>query len=187
MTGQALIPRRELEEIERRVVDAALRTMDAMPKLQYGGREVTQETVREILRRPAVQFAMRAAIKRRVATELVPNALHYLGEVVRDEHVSTRERITAAKALVDLADLKRDGQGDSDDKPLADMNPDELKAFLSAARAEIATRSGEEPDMEPDMDAPPRNPTLSLKAQKRKGKPIKKAAATGPRKRDLFA
>ena len=186
MTSQALIPRRDLDELEQRVINAALRTMDATPKLKYGGRDVTLETIRAVLRRPAVQYAMRAAIRRRLNTELVPMALHFLGDVVRNETVPTRERISAAKSLIDQADLKRDAHGDDGDKPLADMGPDELKAFLEAARLEMRTRAGEPDPAEDPEPAPPRNPTLSLRSQARKGQKSKRAAAIGPRPRNIF-
>lgn len=174
MAGALTRPRRELDDAEEAVVRHVSRSLNKKIEVKLNYRALTDSEIEEILRRPAVVAAIHARTKSRIRSEMLPAALEVLDTAMRDEKVPWRERISAAKAIIDQSGVGRE-EGFGDDRPLADMTPREIMAFARAARDELAARQepgeGENQD---DQGTHPSRPLLSLRNQERGGKPQKR-------------
>lgn len=75
--------------------------------------------------------------------EGAPAALDYLIRLVKDEKASERVRADAAKTLLDRAGMAaKAAEGkELDDRALADMSKEELRAMMERAQRELAERA----------------------------------------------
>lgn len=183
MANALVKPRRELDAVEEAVVRQVSRSLNKKLDVRHNYRKLTEAEIEEILRRPAVVAAIHARTKSRLRSEMLPAALEVLDSAMRDTKVPWRERISAAKAIIDQSGMAREDSS-ADDKSLADMTPDEIMAFARAAKAELATRSGQPAESEDDQTHPAQ-PLRSLQAQER-GKPAQKVKLRNSKKDSIF-
>jgi phage terminase small subunit len=88
------------------------------------------------LARPAVQAEIQRAAQRLITEELGPKALAFLGRVLDDEKENTRNRITAAKIVIDKA--YGPGADPGAEKEAHEMTQEEALARIAELRRIIA-------------------------------------------------
>lgn len=106
-----------------------------------------------------VEWRMRSVIR----NELAPKAIRLLGRILDDEAASPKVRIQAARFLLERAGYvaPRPPIGETDEKSISAMTPQELADLVEKLEAERASRAK-------DVSAP--------KAQEAPGQPIDNAA-----------
>jgi hypothetical protein len=100
------------------------------------------EIARQLLALPHIRDAITAANREQISGRIATKAVALLERVIDDESVPIRERIVAAKSILDrggfmppsLAERAREV---ADDKPLNEMTRDELARFIEKERAAI--------------------------------------------------
>lgn len=102
------------------------------------------------LAKPEIQMAIRKVQEIRLNNEALPKAIDFLIKVILDEKETTRNRLTAAKIVVD----RTIGQGGDagDDKEPQDMTAAELQARIDKLRREQSERAQLIVEHEPSGD-----------------------------------
>lgn len=128
-----------LTEKQRALVAALAKNGDMEAAAAKSGYNVTAAYT--AARLPHVQAALHAEVQtalRRAA----PIALKVLLGIISDDKVSPRVRVDAAKTVLDRAGHQAPKDGAADlDKPLSDMSPDELRAYVDRAQRELSDRA----------------------------------------------
>lgn len=96
-----------------------------------------------VLQSAAVKRALAACIGEILHTEAAPFALSTLVEIVKGKEFSPRDRVAAARTLLDRAGYtgKSTSADSPADKPLSEMSTDELKALVDKLEGELADRA----------------------------------------------
>lgn len=107
-----------------------------------------------------VQRALHEYRQRRIAIEGATLGLNTMIELCKGEKIPAATRYAAAKYLMGLAGHVEKAAGDGEDTPLHEMTPDQLRAFIARAKADVAA-GGEPPVIkviEGDNAQPGHNP-----------------------------
>lgn len=108
-----------------------------------------------LAKRPYVAAAIHFEISRRLATEAAPLALSVALTLLRDQKTGARIRADLSLKLLQMAGHGAEkGRDTGNDKPLAEMSPDELRGFIDRNQAEIDRLEGELAARAKDVSAP---------------------------------
>lgn len=96
-----------------------------------------------VMQSPAVRRVLHLAISEVLVTEGAPLAVKTLLEVVKNKEYSPRDRVAAARTILDRAGYtgKSTSADSPADKPLSEMSTDELKALVDKLEGELADRA----------------------------------------------
>lgn len=131
----------KLDDVDQAVVEAFLKQPHQLPVVTIGRRVVDEATVERCLNKKSVQQALtRSAIDRLKGVHLA-RSIEFLGGVVKgDVTAGVRERVSASKALLVLANQMR--QDDmAGGKDIGDMGAGELHRMLEDVEKELAGRA----------------------------------------------
>lgn len=114
-------------------------------------------TAKRFVTRPDVLLAIRRHSVGTLVGEGVPLAIKTLFQILKDEGAPARVRVDAAKTVLDRAGIsaaRPSAPEVKNEKALADMSPDELRALISRLENEVAERAD-------PVSAPPPGPLPS--------------------------
>lgn len=118
---------------ERKFAEAYVDTGKVGLAGQIAGYSNSGNNVGQILKRPEVAETVRQIQEKRLNNEVLPKAIALLERVLTDDGAKDRDRITAAKIVLDRTiGMQRDSTAE---KAPEDMTSDEIAARLAHLRA----------------------------------------------------
>lgn len=136
---------------ERKFVETYAVTGDGTYAAKQAGYGSPTVRASQKLAQPSVQLEVRRAQLARLNNELLPLSLNLLQQVLTDDKETTRNRLTAAKIVVDRT-IGQGGEAGEDKEP-HEMTPAELQARIDRLRREQAERATPIIDAVPDENA----------------------------------
>ena len=138
---------------ERVFAERYAATGDAVYSAAKAGWAHPPSAATRALQRPAVIAEVRRVQAERLNDELLPAAIDLLHRVITDETEQTRNRIAAAKIVVDRTLGAADAAADA--KEPHEMTADELAARIARLRQRQAELAGAAIDVTPQIEAEP--------------------------------
>ncbi len=114
------------------------------------------DSVRSVLRRPAVALAIHEALQNEIQTVFSPLAIRVAGELLRNENVAPRVRADIAFKFMDRAGhITPSNKSKAPEKQLSEMTRDEMLAYIEIDKieSELAERAV-------DVSAPANAPSI---------------------------
>lgn len=115
--------------------------VEAAKRQNYGN---AHKAAKEFMARPDVLLAIKRHSLGRLVGEGVPLAIDVLFSILKNEDAPARVRVDAAKTVLDRAGVaaaRPAAPEKTNDKALADMSPNELRALISRLENEVAERA----------------------------------------------
>lgn len=131
----------DLDEVDRATLDAFLRNPGQLPTVVVQNKVIDELTVERSLRKTAVRNAIQKAMANTVHAVFMPRALNFLDSVVQNESAGTRERVSAAKALLTFDRQLNADRQKGNDADLTKLSPEQLHDFIAECEAEAARRA----------------------------------------------
>lgn len=133
---------------ERVFVQVMAETGDKIYAAKRAGYAVPASGASQALQRPQVQADIKRQQMARLNNDLLPLALDLVQRVILDDKETTRNRLTAAKIVIDRT-IGQGGEAGEDKEP-HEMTPAELQARIDRLRREQAERATPIIDAVPD-------------------------------------
>jgi len=127
-----------LSRQQQRFVEVMVETGNATYSAAKAGYSSPQPRGSQNMQTPAIQEAVRAAQVARLHNDLLPKALGALDDALTKPAIATKDRIQAAKVVIQYAFGDRAGGAM---KSPAEMSPDEITQALEWLKSELADRA----------------------------------------------
>lgn len=134
----------------RFIAHDGLSIQDAGTKAGYA-----TNSIRMILRKPAVAAAIHEALQFELQTVLSPTAVHLAGKFLRNEAISPRVRADLIFKILDRAGhITPSNKGSAAPKALSEMTRDEMLEFINVNQAAIDKMEAELAERATDVSTP---------------------------------
>lgn len=131
----------DLDDIDRAVLEQYLKKPGQLPTVVVNNRVLDELTVERSLRKASVRQAVQRAVANMTHAVFMPRALNFLDSVVQNESAGTRERVSAAKALLTFDRQLNADRQKGNDADLTKLSPEQLHDFIAECEAEAARRA----------------------------------------------